>query len=89
MQSVQPAQPVKHYSRLEISKHANEKSLWIILNGHVYDMTDFIKEHPGRREALLRYAGKDATHMFNSIPSHQHDETLAKLAKIQIGKLVK
>lgn len=45
----------------EISKHDKENDCWIVLFGEVYNLTDFLKDHPGGKDSLLLYAGKDAT----------------------------
>jgi cytochrome b involved in lipid metabolism len=37
----------------ELRNHCTEKSAWIAIRGKVYDVTDFIRRHPGGREAIL------------------------------------
>ncbi len=51
-------------SHEELSKHNNEASCWIAINGVVYDFTDFVSQHPGGANILLQNAGKDATAIF-------------------------
>lgn len=31
----------------EVAKHDNKDSCWVIIHGRVYDITDFLPEHPG------------------------------------------
>ena len=45
---------VVKFSREEVSKHADENSLWIILDNKVYDVTKFMMEHPGGEEVLIQ-----------------------------------
>jgi cytochrome b involved in lipid metabolism len=45
----------------EIARHAGEESLWIVIDGDVFDVTGFAKEHPGGAERLAQWAGRDAT----------------------------
>ncbi|SCZ88177.1 BZ3500_MvSof-1268-A1-R1_Chr2-1g04239 [Microbotryum saponariae] len=45
----------------DVLKHAQADDLWMIINGKVYDLTDFAPNHPGGMRILLKYAGKDAT----------------------------
>lgn len=35
----------------EISRHNLPEDLWIVVNDHVYDMTEFTPEHPGGAES--------------------------------------
>ncbi|RAL15951.1 cytochrome b2 [Aspergillus homomorphus CBS 101889] len=59
-------------TREVIEKHSSRESCWVAIHGSVYDVTDFIDEHPGGPQVILRCAGKDATADFDSV----HDETL-------------
>jgi len=40
-------------------------NLWL-LHGHVYDFTDFVKNHPGGSKAILLGRGRDCTVLFES-----------------------
>lgn len=31
----------------EVSKHKSEDDCWVILHAKVYDVTSFVREHPG------------------------------------------
>merc|ERR1719252_252473 len=55
------------YTVEEVAKHNNKSSCWVILNGRVLDVTDFLKDHPGGELAILTFAGKDATEEFDMI----------------------
>ncbi|KAI0036141.1 FMN-dependent dehydrogenase-domain-containing protein [Vararia minispora EC-137] len=48
-------------SGTEVATHNSRASCWIIVHGKVYDVTDFLDEHPGGSKIILKYAGKDAT----------------------------
>ncbi|KAJ7125170.1 glyoxylate dehydrogenase [Mycena epipterygia] len=50
-----------------IAQHASRESCWIIVHNKVYDITDFLDEHPGGSKIILRYAGKDATAAYEPI----------------------
>jgi L-lactate dehydrogenase (cytochrome) len=51
----------------EIAKHSTKESCWVILHGKAYDVTDFLPEHPGGQNIILKYAGKDATREYEPI----------------------
>ncbi|XP_043524655.1 cytochrome b5-like isoform X4 [Frieseomelitta varia] len=57
----------KTYSEEEVAKHNNAADLWIVYKDGVYDITKFLKEHPGGEEILLDLAGKDSTKCFDDI----------------------
>ncbi|KZV66454.1 hypothetical protein PENSPDRAFT_755719 [Peniophora sp. CONT] len=51
----------------EVATHNSRESCWIIVHGKVYDVTDFLDEHPGGSRIILKYAGKDATAEYEPI----------------------
>jgi len=63
----------------EIVRHNTRESVWVVVDGTVYDMTEFIKEesgHPGGSEIPLEYAGKDATEFWTDMHGHLEDEIM-------------
>ncbi|ESK91906.1 mitochondrial cytochrome [Moniliophthora roreri MCA 2997] len=50
-----------------IAEHNNRNDCWIIVHGRVYDVTDFLDEHPGGSKIILKYAGADATEAYEPI----------------------
>lgn len=61
----------------------------IIIDDHKFDVTDFLKHHPGGPEIIRKYNGKDATEAFNEIKGHFDGYVDSKLDEMCIGKLVK
>jgi len=51
----------------EVAKHNTNTDCWVVVNGQVLNVTDFLKDHPGGELAILTFAGKDATEEFNMI----------------------
>ncbi|KAG0742635.1 hypothetical protein G6F62_005507 [Rhizopus arrhizus] len=51
----------------EVQKHNSKDDIWVIIHGKVYDLTQFLPEHPGGQRIILKYAGKDATDAFDPI----------------------
>jgi len=48
-------------STAEVAKHYTKEDLWMIIKGNVYDITDYVKQHPGGVRALVKFAGRDGT----------------------------
>ncbi|ONK68976.1 uncharacterized protein A4U43_C05F17990 [Asparagus officinalis] len=48
----------------ELSQHNTASDLWICVQGKVYDVTHWLKSHPGGDLPLLNLAGQDATDAF-------------------------
>lgn len=53
----------------EFVKHDKIDDCWVVIHGKVYDLTDFIRNHPGGVDKIMRFAGKDATLGFHQIHS--------------------
>jgi len=49
------------------SSTTDDKKCLIGLHGHVFDITNFVEDHPGSTETLLLQAGRDATVFFESM----------------------
>ena len=41
----------------ECKLHTTEKTCWIVVHGKVYDVTDFLEEHPGGFDIILNSTG--------------------------------
>ncbi|KAI0821419.1 glyoxylate dehydrogenase [Irpex lacteus] len=61
----------------QVAEHASRESCWIIVHGKVYDVTEFLDEHPGGARIILKYAGKDATEAYE--PIHPPDAITTNL----------
>jgi len=51
----------------EFIKHNKKEDCWVAINGEVYDMTEFVPNHPGGQKVILQNAGYDATPIFAPI----------------------
>ncbi|KAI0395447.1 putative cytochrome b5 protein [Xylariaceae sp. FL0594] len=55
----------KTFTAKEVSEHKDEQNgMYIIVDSGVYDITNFLDEHPGGAKILKRMAGKNATKQF-------------------------
>jgi cytochrome b involved in lipid metabolism len=60
----------------EVEKHNIRENGWIIFNGKVYDITDYIKKHPGGQTTIINYLGKDVTEILNKYHSNEAKKIL-------------
>ncbi|CAM0136679.1 hypothetical protein VKS41_003487 [Umbelopsis sp. WA50703] len=72
-------------SLAQIAAHNTKKDIYVAVHNKVYNVTDFIEEHPGGEEVLLDEAGKDATESFEDI-GHS-DEAREILEKYYVADL--
>ena len=75
----------KTFTAGDVAAHNKPDSLYIIVDGDVYDLTKFQDDHPGGKKILQRVAGKDASKQFWKY----HSEGVLKKykPKLQIGSL--
>ena len=65
------------YTAEEIMKHNTRDDIWISIDGKVFDVTKFLKSHPGGSTPMLALAGRDATDAFaNYHPSTTYEKYL-------------
>jgi hypothetical protein len=46
------------YKVEDLKGHATDKSCWLAINGSVYDVTEFLEEHPGGYDIILTSTGE-------------------------------
>ncbi|KAI9320961.1 acyl-CoA dehydrogenase/oxidase [Dichotomocladium elegans] len=76
--------PLKTFTREEVSKHAAEDDVWIVIDSVVYDMSNFLDIHPGGVFPIMEYAGKDATEAFYGL---HRQEVLVKYNRYKLGTI--
>ena len=59
----------------EVQTHNSTKSCYVTIDEKVYDVTDFLDDHPGGGELILEYAGKDVKEILLDEQSHLHSES--------------
>lgn len=71
------------YTYLEISKHNKGEDCWVIVHDKVFDVTEFLDEHPGGAAMILDFGGKDCTEAY---VDHSHSQHATKLLMgFQVG----
>ncbi|KAI3626686.1 4-hydroxysphinganine ceramide fatty acyl 2-hydroxylase [Malassezia furfur] len=74
------------YSLAEIAKHNKASDCWVVVKGKVYNVTDFLEDHPGGDDLILEHAGKDVTELMADPLSHDHSRSAyAMLEDFHIG----
>ncbi|GAA6002414.1 cytochrome b5-like heme/steroid binding domain-containing protein [Rhodotorula paludigena] len=68
----------KAITEKEVSDHASADSAWVIIDGNVYDVTEFLEDHPGGKKVLLKACGKDSSKQFWQFHSKKVLEKTAK-----------
>lgn len=80
----------KSITLAELANHTTKDDCWLAVEGKVYNVTNFIDQHPGG-DRILKGCGKDATQLFNSIEGGRgHSDFAKSTAKdFYIGVLAK
>ncbi len=74
------------YTMADVAKHASASSCWTAIDGKVYNVTDWIGQHPGGQRAILSLCGKDGSAAFNGQHSGQR-RPATELKQFLIGTL--
>ena len=53
--------PEKEITMEEVAKHNKKDDVWVVVKGVVMDVTNFLPDHPGGAQAIINFAGRDAT----------------------------
>ncbi|MGI9197401.1 MAG: cytochrome b5 domain-containing protein [Candidatus Nanopelagicales bacterium] len=68
----------------EVLQHASADDCWSVVNGTVYDLTQWIPQHPGGPQVIEAMCGKDGTNAFtNQHGGQQRPEQI--LASYEVG----
>ena len=80
----------KSFTMEEVAQHNKETDCWVVVNNNVYKVDGFLNFHPGGKNKLMKYAGKDATDAVKSVDVHKKQFALFKKALDDkfIGKLI-
>ncbi|XP_036068244.1 fatty acid desaturase 2 [Oryzias melastigma] len=70
----------------EVQKHCTRTDQWLVINRKVYNITQWVKRHPGGSRVISHYAGEDATEAFTAF--HPDLKFVQKFLKpLLIGEL--
>ena len=69
-----------------VKKNNTASSCWSVINGNVYNLTNWISSHPGGSGAITRLCGIDGTRVFSN--QHRGDtQAESRLSGFLLGKL--
>jgi hypothetical protein len=74
------------YTMGEVGQHATATSCWTVINDQVYDVTDWISQHPGGSDKILSLCGKDGSSAFTTQHNGQ-SRPESELSQFLIGPL--
>lgn len=84
--TITPSVSSKTYTLAEVAVHKDASSCWTAINGKVYDVTNWIDQHPGGADKILSVCGINGTEAFNGQHSGQ-GEPASYLSSYEIGTL--
>jgi cytochrome b involved in lipid metabolism len=65
-QSPTPTQTAAALTLSEVAKRNTQSECWVVIDGGVYDLTDWIRQHPGGSGSIRSLCGTDGTAQFTS-----------------------
>jgi 4-hydroxysphinganine ceramide fatty acyl 2-hydroxylase len=73
--NMSPSRTLPTLLQTEVATHNNAKSCYVTIGTRVFDITDFVEDHPGGGDLILEYGGKDVTQILKDEDSHTHSES--------------
>lgn len=70
-----------------VAEYNTPDSCWTIVNGNVYDITEYIPRHPGGVANISQICGAEGTSLFEGVGAHQSGGAPAILDGFLIGPL--
>jgi len=76
------------YSREEVSQHKTPATgIWVIYKDGVYDITEFVEEHPGGKARIMLAAGGSIEPFWALYQQHVSDEVATILESKRVGNV--
>ncbi|XP_077568261.1 fatty acid 2-hydroxylase-like [Stigmatopora nigra] len=83
-----PSTSPRFFTKREVTLHRTKDSCWVLLGSRVYDVTAFLRMHPGGEALILGRSGKDVSKEMEG-PPHRHSENARRwMEQYYIGELV-
>nr|XP_057930976.1 fatty acid 2-hydroxylase [Doryrhamphus excisus] len=82
-----PSTSPRFFTEREVARHCSKDSCWVLIGTRVYDVTAFLRMHPGGEALILRRSGKDVSREMEG-PPHRHSENARRwMEQYYIGEL--
>lgn len=83
-----PSTDPRYFTEREVARHRTKDSCWVLLGTRVYDVTAFLRMHPGGEALILRRSGEDVSRVMEG-PPHRHSENARRwMEQYYIGELM-
>ena len=83
-----PTPTIAGYTMAQVRANNTAKSCWTVIDGYVYNLTNWISAHPGGSGAILFLCGTDGTNAFKAQHENQTKPTV-RLDSYKLGPLNK
>ncbi|EOD47243.1 Cytochrome b5 [Neofusicoccum parvum] len=70
-----PGRTLPTITQAEVQAHNSAESCYVTIGSKVYDITEFVEDHPGGGDLVLEYAGKDIKDILEDEVSHRHSDS--------------
>lgn len=70
-----PGRTLPTIPQADVGSHNTAKSCYVTIGTRVFDVTDFLNDHPGGGDLILEYGGKDVKDILEDEDSHFHSES--------------
>ncbi|KAF2446256.1 hypothetical protein P171DRAFT_430446 [Karstenula rhodostoma CBS 690.94] len=74
------------FSTPEIASHSTRDDCWIVIHGKVYNVTEYVRDHPGGVDVLIDMAGKDATEGYDDAGHSEDADEIMQSYRIGIAE---
>ena len=83
-----PSATASGYTMAQVAANNSAKSCWAVIEGSVYNLTNWINSHPGGTGAIISLCGTEATSSFNAQHANQSRPS-SRLSGYLLGPLAK
>jgi cytochrome b involved in lipid metabolism len=73
-------------SKADLARHNSKTDAWTVVRGQVFDITDFIKKHPGGQASILKIMGTEGTKLFEK--AHKSIDAGSQLPGKLVGQYI-